>query len=84
MIAHPFPSPGTALFLAELPGHGPHHRLPAVEMRERMRALARRAARFDEPEREDYGAVRYERGRPAPPAGTGRHGRIRGSSVGSV
>ncbi|GAA3357485.1 hypothetical protein GCM10020366_25730 [Saccharopolyspora gregorii] len=58
MIAHPFPSPGTALFLAELPG--PYHRLPAAA-RERTRALARWAARFDEPEREDRGAVRYER-----------------------
>ncbi|MEU6128459.1 ferredoxin, partial [Saccharopolyspora sp. NPDC047091] len=52
-----------------LPGHGPYHRLPAAEMRARLRALARRAVHFEEPERDDYGAeVR---------AGAGVHGRHR-------
>ncbi|MDW6063477.1 hypothetical protein SAZ11_42625 [Streptomyces sp. FXJ1.4098] len=41
-----------------LPGHGSHHRLPADEMRQRMRALGQRAATY--PVREvDYGKVRY-------------------------
>ncbi|MEQ3553503.1 hypothetical protein WIS52_23780 [Pseudonocardia nematodicida] len=42
-----------------LPGHGPYHRLPAEQMRQRMRALAKRAVHFEEPEADDYGAVRY-------------------------
>jgi glyoxylase-like metal-dependent hydrolase (beta-lactamase superfamily II) len=41
-----------------LPGHGSYHHLPADEMRERMRALGRRAATFPEQE-VDYGKVRY-------------------------
>ncbi|MFI1329565.1 hypothetical protein ACH4U7_05340 [Streptomyces sp. NPDC020845] len=41
-----------------LPGHGSYHRLPADEMRQRMRALGQRAATY--PVREvDYGKVRY-------------------------
>jgi glyoxylase-like metal-dependent hydrolase (beta-lactamase superfamily II) len=42
-----------------LPGHGPYQHRSAAEMRQRMRALAQRALHFEEPEFEDYGAVRY-------------------------
>ncbi|MFE2845403.1 MBL fold metallo-hydrolase [Streptomyces scopuliridis] len=41
-----------------LPGHGDLHHLPAGEMRERMRGLARRSATYPA-EEIDYGAVRY-------------------------
>ncbi|MGW2326587.1 MBL fold metallo-hydrolase [Streptomyces sp. NPDC001700] len=41
-----------------LPGHGSFHRLPAEEMRTRMRALARRATTYPE-QPIDYGKVRY-------------------------
>ncbi|EFL23917.1 probable cell surface glycoprotein [Streptomyces himastatinicus ATCC 53653] len=41
-----------------LPGHGSFHRLPADEMRTRMRGLARRAATYPE-QPVDYGKVRY-------------------------
>lgn len=41
-----------------LPGHGSFHHLPAHEMRERMRALGKRAEDFPEQE-VDYGKVRY-------------------------
>ncbi|MEV7085189.1 ferredoxin [Streptomyces sp. NPDC093085] len=41
-----------------LPGHGSFHQLPADEMRERMRALGKRAYTFPVQE-VDYGKVRY-------------------------
>ncbi|MGW3566247.1 MBL fold metallo-hydrolase [Streptomyces sp. NPDC000941] len=41
-----------------LPGHGSYHRLPADEMRQRMRALGQRAATYPVQE-VDYGKVRY-------------------------
>ncbi|MFC4563646.1 hypothetical protein ACFO4E_17405 [Nocardiopsis mangrovi] len=41
-----------------LPGHGGLHRLPAGEMRERMRGLARRSATYPEHEI-DRGAVGF-------------------------
>ena len=65
-----------------LPGHGPCHGLSTAKTRARRWALARRAVHFEEPARDDYGAVRYlPRSRCG---GTGRHGRVRGSSVGSA